>query len=127
MKTKRPTVRDVAREAGVSYQTVSRVINNYAHVSELTRHRVLTAIDSLGFRPNRAAQIMQTERSYTLEVVMPYTGFTRVLYDMSRAANQLGYHFLISAIAPEAFAETLQSGVSRFIDGFLLIPFPNFD
>ena len=83
MKTKRPTLRDVAREAGVSYQTVSRVINDDQHVSSLTRSRVRKAIDTLGFRPNRAAQIMQTETSQTIEVVMPYYGFNRVLYDIS--------------------------------------------
>jgi len=127
MKTKRPTVRDVAREAGVSYQTVSRVINNNINVSDLTRDRVNSAIEMLGFRPNRAAQIMQTERSYTLEVVMPFNGFTRMLYDMARVANQLGYHFVISAIVPDQFAEALESGTSRFTDGFLLVPFPHLD
>ena len=60
-KPKRPTLRDVAREAGVSYQTVSRVINNESHVSEATRSRVLKTIETLGYRPNRAAQILQTE------------------------------------------------------------------
>jgi DNA-binding LacI/PurR family transcriptional regulator len=39
----------------------------------------------------------------------------------------LGYHFIITTIAPEDFAETLESGASRFIDGFLLIPFPHLD
>src|SRR5690242_3326784 len=41
---------------------------------------------------------------------------------MARATNQLSYHFVISAIAPEEFAETLDSGGSRFVDGFILIP-----
>ena len=122
MKTKRPTLRDVAREANVSYQTVSRVINNDLHVSTVTRSQVLQAIDTLGFRPNRAAQIMQTEKSHTLEVVMMYYGFNRVLADMARATNQLGYHFVISAIIPDEFGETLESGASRFVDGFILIP-----
>jgi LacI family transcriptional regulator len=119
---KRPTLRDVAREAEVSYQTVSRVINDDPHVSTVTRSRVMKAIDALGFRPNRAAQIMQTQRSQTLEVIMPYYGFNRVLYDMARTTNQLGYHFVISAIAPEEYAETLESGTSRFVDGFILVP-----
>ncbi len=122
MRTKRPTLRDVAREAGVSYQTVSRVINNDVHVSSVTRNRVLSAIDMLGFRPNRAAQIMQTERSQTIEVILPYYGFNRILHDMARTANQLGYHFVISTISPDQFAEALASGASRFIDGFILIP-----
>lgn len=127
MRTKRPTLRDVAREAGVSYQTVSRVINDNSHVSSDTRSRVLKVIDTLKFRPNRAAQIMQTERSHTLEVVIPYYGFNRVLYDMARVANQLEYHFVISAITPDQFAETLESGASGFIDGFILVPFPLID
>src|SRR5688572_13659823 len=114
MKTKRPTLRDVAREADVSYQTVSRVINNNMHVSSDTRTRVLKAIDDLGFRPNRAAQIMQTQRSHTFEVVIPYTGLNRILYDMARTSNEFGYHFTIAAIKPEDFAETLESGASRF-------------
>ncbi|CAG1015223.1 Lactose operon repressor [Anaerolineae bacterium] len=122
MKAKRPTVRDVAREAGVSHQTVSRVINNDPHVAAVTRNRVLKAIELLDFRPNRAAQIMQTERSHTIEVVMPYYGFNRVLQDMAYAARQLGYHFIISTIGLEDFAETLQSARSRFIDGLVLIP-----
>lgn len=122
MKTKRPTLRDVAREAGVSYQTVSRVINDNSHVSPDTRDRVLKVIDTLGFRPNRAAQILQTERSHTLEVVMPYFGFNRVLYDMARASNQLGYHFVISAVSTEEFPSILESSASRLIDGLILIP-----
>ena len=123
MKSKRrPTLRDVAREAGVSYQTVSRVINNNVNVSATTRSRVLKAIESLDFRPNRAAQILQTERSHTIEVVMPYFGFNRVLYDMARITHERGYHFVISAIDNDEFANTLESANSRFIDGLILIP-----
>jgi DNA-binding LacI/PurR family transcriptional regulator len=122
MKTKRPTVRDVAREAGVSYQTVSRVINNNSHVSPRTRSKVQKAIDSLGFRPNRAAQILQTERSHTIEVVMFYFGFNRFMYEMARTAHEMGYHFVISAITEDEFAHTLESASSRFVDGLILIP-----
>jgi DNA-binding LacI/PurR family transcriptional regulator len=123
MKSKRlPTLRDVAREAGVSYQTVSRVINNNTNVSPSTRDRVLKAIHTLDYRPNRAAQILQTERSHTIEVVMPYFGFNRVLYDMARATHQWGYHFVISAIDNDEFANTLEGATSRFIDGLILIP-----
>jgi len=122
MKAKRPTLRDVAREAGVSYQTVSRVINNDLHVSAVTRNRVLKMIETLGYRPNRAAQIMQTERSHTLEVMMLYYGFNRFLYEMARASHELGYHFVISAISADEFPAALESAASRFIDGLLLVP-----
>jgi DNA-binding LacI/PurR family transcriptional regulator len=123
MKSKRrPTLRDVAREADVSYQTVSRVINNNANVSTATRHRVLRAIEALDYHPNRAAQILQTERSHTIEVVMPYFGFNRVLYDMARTTHEQGYHFVISAIDNDEFTSTLESANSRFVDGLILIP-----
>lgn len=122
MKTKRPTLRDVAREADVSYQTVSRVINNNAHVSDETRHRVQTAIKSLGFKPNRAAQILQTERSHTIEVVIFYAGFNLFLYEMARTTQKLGYHFVISAITEQEFVRTLESATSRFVDGLILVP-----
>lgn len=51
-----PTLRDVARVAGVSSKTVSNVINDYPQVSESTRARVLAAIEELGYRPNRTAR-----------------------------------------------------------------------
>jgi DNA-binding LacI/PurR family transcriptional regulator len=121
-KNKRPTLRDVAREAGVSYQTVSRVINNNSHVSPRTRNRVMKAIDTLGFRPNRAAQIMQTERSHTIEVVLFYSGFNLFLYEMARTAQQMGYHFVISAITEDEFVRTLESASSRFVDGLIIVP-----
>jgi LacI family transcriptional regulator len=123
MKSKRrPTLRDVAQEAGVSHQTVSRVINNNANVSTATRQRVLKAIEVLDFHPNRAAQILQTERSQTIEVVMPYFGFNRVLYAMARVTHERGYHFVISAIDNDEFANALESANSRFIDGLVLTP-----
>lgn len=121
-RTKRPTLRDVAREAGVSYQTVSRVINSDEHVATSTRNRVLKTIDLLGYRPNRAAQILQTARSHTLEVIMFYSGFNRFLYQMARTAHDLGYHFTITTISEEEFPAALASAASRFIDGLLLVP-----
>jgi LacI family transcriptional regulator len=122
MKNKRPTLRDVADEAGVSYQTVSRVINNNENVSAKTRNRVTKAIEKLDFRVNRVAQIMQTERSQTIEVVLFYAGFNLFLYEMARSAQRAAYHFLISAITEEEFEPTLASAASRFIDGLVIVP-----
>ena len=64
-----PVMMDVARLAGVSHQTVSRVINDHPNVSEATRQRVLAAIDALGFRPNRAARSLVTGRTEVVGVV----------------------------------------------------------
>lgn len=122
MSQKRTTLRDVAREAGVSYQTVSRVINNHENVSPKTRTRVMRAIDKLDFRVNRAAQIMQTKRSNTIEAILFYTGFNMFLYEMARASQEIGYHFVISAITEDEFEKTLEDAASRFVDGLILIP-----
>jgi LacI family transcriptional regulator len=63
-----PTMADVAREAGVSSTTVSFVINNRLDqsISELTRRRVLDAVELLGYRPNRAARNLQSQRTATI-------------------------------------------------------------
>jgi DNA-binding LacI/PurR family transcriptional regulator len=64
---KQATLNDVALHSGVSYQTVSRVVNNHPHVATETRARVLSAIQKLGYRPNRAARSLVTRRSSTRE------------------------------------------------------------
>src|ERR1700754_4679112 len=64
-----PVMTDVARLAGVSHQTVSRVVNGSPHVSEHTRPRVLAAMEELGSRRNAAARALATRRSGTLGVI----------------------------------------------------------
>jgi len=122
MTTKRATLRDVAREAGVSYQTVSRVINDHENVSAKTKLRVEKAIEKLDYRVNRAAQIMQTRRSNTIEVILFYAGFNLFLYEMARATQQAGYHFVISAVTEEEFEKTVENASSRFVDGLIFLP-----
>ncbi|WP_308289711.1 LacI family DNA-binding transcriptional regulator, partial [Microbacterium sp. BF1] len=57
-----PSIIDVAREAGVSAQTVSRVANGMDIVRPVTRDKVLAAMDRLGYRPNSAARALKTGR-----------------------------------------------------------------
>lgn len=64
------TIRDVARQAGVSVATVSRVLNNSALVSPETRELVLQAVNQLGYRPNANAQALATQVSDTIGVVV---------------------------------------------------------
>jgi DNA-binding LacI/PurR family transcriptional regulator len=66
-----PSILDVARLAGVSHQTVSRVLNGHPHVREATRARVRSAIEEMGYRPNRAARALVTGRSQLLGVIAP--------------------------------------------------------
>jgi LacI family transcriptional regulator len=64
------TIRDVARQAGVSVATVSRVLNNSALVSPETRETVMKAVTQLGYRPNANAQALATQVSDTIGVVV---------------------------------------------------------
>ncbi|HUZ21234.1 MAG TPA: LacI family DNA-binding transcriptional regulator [Acidimicrobiales bacterium] len=85
---------DVAKLAGVSHQTVSRVLNGHPSVRPTTRVRVLAAIDQLGYRPNLAARALVTGRSRTLGLVTLDTtlfGPVATLYGIERAARETGY------------------------------------
>ena len=80
--TKRITIRDVAQAAGVSTQTVSRVMNNTSYVSVKTRRRVEEVVEKLGYRPSTLARRLIQQRSYTLGVVtfgLKYIGPSRPL------------------------------------------------
>ncbi len=66
---KRPTIRDVAARAGVSHQTVSRVINGNGNVAAGTRKRVLEAIQELEYVPSALARGLSSDRTHTLGMV----------------------------------------------------------
>lgn len=69
---------DVAREAGVSYSTVSRVINNYAHVRAETRRKVQEAIARLGYVVNQQARSLAGGRSQVVGLLVPEVGNTYI-------------------------------------------------
>jgi LacI family transcriptional regulator len=73
-KRSRVTIMDVAREAGVSYSTVSRVINNYKHVSPEKRQRVLSAMTRLGYVVNQQARSLAGGRSQVIGLLVPTVG-----------------------------------------------------
>ena len=66
---RRPSIRDVARLAGVSHQTVSRVLNNHPSIRPETKERVLEVMEQLQYRPNRAARALVTSRSQTIGIL----------------------------------------------------------
>jgi DNA-binding LacI/PurR family transcriptional regulator len=86
-----PVMADVARLAGVSHQTVSRVLNDHPNVRPHTRERVLAAIRELAYRPNAAARTLVTRRTHTLGVISFDTtlyGPASMLYGIERAAHR---------------------------------------
>jgi DNA-binding LacI/PurR family transcriptional regulator len=94
-------MRDVARLAGVSHQTVSRVLNNHPNVRDETRQRVLEAMQALGYRRNLAARTLVTRRSGTLGVVAFHTtlfGPASMVYSIEEAAGAAGYFVTVTTM-----------------------------
>ena len=92
---------DVARLAGVSHQTVSRVLNDHANVRPQTRQRVLEAMRALDYQPNSAARTLVTRRSNTLGIVTvdgTLFGPASMLYGVEQAARAAGYFVSIASI-----------------------------
>ena len=129
-RTRRPrpaVMSDVARLAGVSHQTVSRVINQSQHVRDETRERVLAAMRELGYRPNPVARALVTGRSNTLGVISFDTtlyGPASTLVGIERAAHDAGYFMIVASLKAltlaslsEAIARLSQQGV----DGLIVI------
>ncbi|MGZ4255850.1 MAG: LacI family DNA-binding transcriptional regulator [Solirubrobacteraceae bacterium] len=122
-----PVMSDVGRLAGVSHQTVSRVINGSLHVRPETRDRVLWAMRELNYRPNSVARALVTGRSKTLGVVTFDTtlyGPAMTLYGVERAAHEAGYFIIVTSLkamdrssVPEAIERLHRHGV----DGILVI------
>ena len=126
MARSRVTIRDVAARAGVSHQTVSRVINHSKHVSPATRLRVEEAIAELGYRPNAIARYMAKGRTGTLACIAPnltdYT-FASLIDGAETEGRQHGY-FLLSASAhdEETFICLIDDFVkSRRVEGIMVI------
>lgn len=103
-----PTIRDVAREAGVGVGTVSRVLGGGAGVAPATRERVQAAMDRLGYRPSPAARALSRRRTSTLEVVVPLVTrhfYVEVLRGIEAALAETDYALVIRTIERPAARE----------------------
>ena len=101
-RVRAPNIRDVARLAGVSYQTVSRVLNDSPNIRSATKDRVLAAIDELGYRPNQAARALVTSRSRTIGVLTSMSvhyGPTTAINALEVSAREAGYRISLTTLA----------------------------
>ena len=105
MSDQRPraaSIRDVARVAGVSHQTVSRVLNGHPSIRDTTRVRVTEAMAELRYRPNRAARMLVTSRSRTLGVLLASSpsnyGPAQSVAAVEDAARESGYSVTIATV-----------------------------
>jgi len=124
-KTVRATIKEVASVAGVSTQTVSRVINERPDVSPETRRRVQEVIKELSYQPSALARSLISQRSHTLGVVtagLRYIGPSRTLSGITSAAEEAGYSLLLKELPGfDTFDTTsiFQAFMSRHVDGII--------
>jgi LacI family transcriptional regulator len=113
------TLQDVAKLAGVSPKTVSRVVNNQGEISEATRLRVQAAIEHLGYRPNILARSLVNQRTNSLAVVawgIDYYGPSRTLVGIENQSDELGYSLFLSL---QAHPDNGYLIIDRILDGLV--------
>ncbi|MEZ4615358.1 MAG: LacI family DNA-binding transcriptional regulator [Caldilineaceae bacterium] len=115
----------MSRVAGVSHQTVSRVINNHDKISPVTRHRVEAAIAQLGFRPSRTARNLATQRSLTVGLLVPNIAnpyFAEVAHGAQEVARACHYSVFLGNTNwdPQEELQLLHSLASYPVDGIIL-------
>lgn len=119
------TLQDVAKLAGVSAKTVSRVVNNQGEISPLTRRHVQAAIDQLGYRPNFLARSLVRQRTSTLAVVasgLEFYGPSHTITGIEQQSYQLGYSLLFSLLPQPRDIDVvaiLDSFATRRVDGII--------
>ena len=116
-RARNATLFDVARLAGVSHQTVSRVLNQHPNVREATRQRVEEAARQLRYRPNVAARVMANRRSGNIGLVSPGTpdyGPSSTVLGFASAAREAHYTVTIST-AVEKEPESLRASVDLLL------------
>lgn len=122
------SIRDVARLAGVSHQTVSRVLNGHPSVREDTRTRVLVAIGQLQFRPSRAARMLSTRRSETIGIlaaaVGSHYGPASSVSAVEDAAHDLGFYATVAhlaSVSPDAITAAVEELLGQDVEGIVIV------
>jgi LacI family transcriptional regulator len=124
------TLEDIARQAGVSRSTVSRVVNNHPNVSDHVRKHVLEVIQNTGFHPNAAARTLASQRSWTIGLLLPHSVsffFTDPYYPhltkgIAQACNQYGYTLALFLVSTKEDEEQIFPRILRrgLLDGIVI-------
>ncbi|MBA3872258.1 MAG: LacI family DNA-binding transcriptional regulator [Chloroflexota bacterium] len=125
-KTTRPTLLDVAEMSGVSYQTVSRVINNHPYVSDEARQRVELAINALGYRPNKVATKLRSKSSKTIAIILFgswFHGPVQIALNVEMAARTNGFDVILMNVTETQVqvVKALQHVKGWDIEGLIMI------
>ncbi|WP_416143644.1 LacI family DNA-binding transcriptional regulator [Planococcus koreensis] len=121
------TIEDVARQAGVSISTVSRVMNNTDYIADATRRKVQDAIDALDYRPNALARGLKQMKTDSIGLILsdlqnPF--WLMVLEGIEDACQEAGYSLLIlnSRDDPEKEGKNIKEFLMRQLDGIIINP-----
>jgi len=125
-KTQKVTIYDVARESGVSYSTVSRVLNGFEHVKDSTREKVLSAAEKLGYVANMQARSLAGGRTNTIGILVPVIDnsyITEIIAGIDNELTRENYNLMLFTThrhvgKEEQYVNTITSGMS---DGLLLV------
>ncbi len=126
-KDRAPSIRDVARLAGVSHQTVSRVLNNHPSIRATTKARILRVMEELQYRPNQAARTLSKGRSRTIGVLTSSNvqyGPARSIAAIEDAARKHGYFVNAANVkvpAPVAIQDALEHLLDQAVEGLVII------
>ena len=121
------TIKEVARRAGVSVATVSRVYNHSDHVREATRARVRRTAQRLGYSPHGAARSLVTNRTHTIGVLLPDLYgefFSELIRGIDQAAQARGFHLLVSSARHTGGGESLDAALRSMrgrVDGLIVM------
>ncbi len=123
--SKRTTMRDIAERAGVSVQTVSRVLNDQVGVSDVVRMRIKGLIEEMHYLPNQAAQVLKNQRTRLIETIFVDIGYMGeiglTIAQIAATANDADYHVLFSIISADELKSTLEQSAARMVEGFILL------
>jgi LacI family transcriptional regulator len=124
------TLEDIAKQAGVSRSTVSRVLNDHPNVREEVRQRVWEVIRSTGYHPNAAARTLASQRSWMIGLVLPRSVssffkdpyFPHLTQGIAQACNQYDYTLSLFLVATKEDEEKIFPRVSRrgLLDGIIV-------
>lgn len=122
---KRVTIYDVAKEAGVSLATVSRVINGSNVVKGPTRDRVQNAVDKLGYKPNAIAQGLALQKTTTIGLVVPEASFTytgQIINGLIDVAKIYNYNIMLHTITAGItdLSSVIEDIIKSHVDGVVV-------
>lgn len=124
------TIKDIAREAGCSLQTVSRALNNKEEISPETRKRILEIAEKFNYSPNILASGLRSKKTKTLGIVIPDNSdpfYSEILQGASKKAQENGYQLILSVLSQRGCdvgeeLAALRTLISKRVDGLLLQP-----